>query len=87
MSLEPDDLREIDDRLLDYLAEGRITPVFAREQMLDEEFRDEITSAYLQQRLVRFEEHGHVRNLQGVGLYELLADPRNGDQNDTEQEN
>lgn len=84
MSLGPDDLREIDARLLDYLNAGRVTPVFAREQMLDEEFRDDITGTYLQQRLKRLEEHGHVRNLQDVGLYELLSDPRNGGQNDTE---
>ena len=87
MSLEPDDLRDVDERLLDYLTEGRITPVFAREQMVDEGFRDKITSAYLQQRLVRMEEHGHVRNLQDVGLYELLGDPRQGDSHDTGQAN
>lgn len=84
MSLGPDDLREVDERLLEYLTDGRITPVYAREEMVAEGFRDEITSTYLQQRLKRMSEHGHVRNLREVGLYELVGDPRQeADNNDT----
>jgi len=74
--LDPDDLREIDEVLLDYLQEGRVTPVYARERILEEGIRDTITAQYCQQRLARFEEHGHVRNLFETGLYELLNDPQ-----------
>jgi len=74
--LEPDDLREIDEVLLDYLSEGRVTPVYARERILDEGVRDSITSTYTGQRLQRLEEHSHVRNLYDTGLYELADDPR-----------
>lgn len=76
VSLTPDDLREVDEILLDYLQEGRITPVYARERILDEDVRESITAQYCGQRLRRLAEHGHVRNLYDVGLYELLEDPR-----------
>lgn len=75
MTLSDDQLRDVDRDLLNYLAEGRVTPVYARERMEDEQNR-EVTSAYLQQRLTRFAEHNHARNLYGTGLYELVEDPR-----------
>ena len=43
--------------------------------MQDEGVRD-VTSTYLGQRLQRFEEHNHVENLYDSGLYELVDDPR-----------
>nr|WP_252487420.1 hypothetical protein [Natronococcus sp. CG52] len=75
MALSDSDLRDVDRDLLEYLLEGRITPVYARERMADEGQRD-VTSTYLGQRLQRLEEHGHVRNLYDTGLYELINDPR-----------
>ncbi len=74
MSLDEADLREIDLELLSYLREGRVTPVYVRERMIDEGTR-EVTSAYIQQRLTRFVEHDHARNLYDTGLYELISDP------------
>lgn len=80
VSLDPDDdLREIDHILLDYLQEGRVTPAYCRDRLLDEGERESITSTYCGQRLQRFEEHDHVENLYGNGLYELVEDPRGDD--------
>ncbi|AGB38780.1 hypothetical protein [Natronococcus occultus] len=75
MTLSNSDLRDVDRDLLEYLLEGRVTPVYARERMNDEG-RREVTSTYLGQRLQRLEEHDHVRNLYETGLYELIDDPR-----------
>jgi hypothetical protein len=75
MALDEEDLRDVDRDLLEYLTEGRVTPVYARERMLDEDLR-EVTSTYLGQRLQRLEEHNHARNLFDTGLYELVDDPR-----------
>lgn len=74
MGLSPSDLREIDETLLSYLREGRVTAAYARKRILDETPRDSITGAYLGQRLQRFEEHGHVENLYNSGLYELVRE-------------
>ena len=74
VGLTDDDLREIDRTLLDYLREGRVTPAYARHRLLDETDREEISGAYISQRLKRFGEHGHVRNLYETGLYELVED-------------
>lgn len=77
MALEAADLREVDDLLLGYLAEGRVTPAYCRDRILTEGHRESITSTYCGQRLQRLEEHGHVTNLLDTGLYELVSDPRN----------
>lgn len=76
MALNVEDLREIDEAILGFLAEGRVTPAYCRDRILDEGIRDEITSTYCGQRLQRLEEHDHVRNLYNTGLYELVSDPR-----------
>ncbi|ELY54924.1 hypothetical protein C491_17544 [Natronococcus amylolyticus DSM 10524] len=80
MALSDSDLRDVDRDLLEYLLEGRVTPVYARDRMNDERLRD-VTSTYLGQRLQRLEEHGHVRNLYDTGLYELVSDPRDNGSN------
>lgn len=77
--LSDDDLREVDRTLLDYLRDGRVTPAFARAR-LDEESVGEYSRGYVQQRLARFQEHGHVKNLYDTGLYELVTDPRGDDE-------
>lgn len=77
--LDDDELREVDRVLLDYLQDGRITPVYARERIVHEGFRESITEQYCQQRLKRFVEHDHAVNLFEIGLYELESDPREDD--------
>ena len=76
MALSEDRLREVDRVLLDYLAEGRMTPAYGRKRIVADGIRESITGQYVNQRLRRFEEHGHVRNLLDTGLYELVSDPR-----------
>lgn len=76
MALGPGDLREVDELLLGYLDEGRVTPAYCRDRILLEGHRDSITSTYCGQRLQRLEEHDHVENLLDTGLYELVSDPR-----------
>ena len=72
--LSSGDLRDVDERLLDYLREGRVTPAHARERVMSDD-GEEYSRGYVQQRLSRLEEHGHATNL-GGGLYELVEDPR-----------
>lgn len=69
--LNPDDLNDTDEALLDLLAEGRVTPRYARLEL-------DISREYVSQRLRRLEEHGHVEKVDR-GLYGLLSDPREGD--------
>jgi len=76
--LDADDLRDVDHHLLAYLAEGRVTPAYARERLIDEDV-EEYSRGYVQQRLSRLAEHSHLRNLYDTGLYELVSDPREGD--------
>jgi hypothetical protein len=77
--LDPDDLRQpVDGAILDLLNEGRVSPQYARER-LDADDVDDYSRSYVQQRLARLEEHSHVCNLLGCGLYELMSDPRDSD--------
>jgi hypothetical protein len=76
VTLSADDLREVDELILDYLREGRVTPAYCRDRILSDSHRDQITSTYCGQRLQRLQEHGHVQNLMDTGLYELVDDPR-----------
>lgn len=71
--LDPGQLRDVDRDILALLREGRVTPRYARERL--KRAGDEYTRGYVQQRLARFEEHGHVENLFETGLYELVDDP------------
>lgn len=75
MPLEKSNLSEIDQIILSYLREGRVTPVFVREKIIDEGERESISEQYCGQRLRRLEEHDHVVNLYDTGLYELTDDP------------
>lgn len=67
-------VREVDQRLLDYLNEGRVTPAYARKRLIED--LDEYSRGYVQQRLARLEEHSHAENLLDSGMYELVDDPR-----------
>lgn len=73
--LNADDLRKIDEKVVEYLADGRVTPAYVRARLLDD-IGEEYSRGYVQQRLARLEEHNHVANLYETGLYELTNDPR-----------
>jgi hypothetical protein len=73
--LDTDDLRQIDETLLNYLSDGRVTPQYARARL--QEDGQEYSRGYVQQRLARLVEHSHTVNLLDTGLYQLVDDPRN----------
>jgi len=79
--LNSDDLREVDEEIVAYLAEGRVTPAYARARLVDDGVGD-YSRGYVQQRLARLEEHSHVQNLYETGLYELVDDPREAEDGD-----
>ena len=66
--LTPDKLNSTDERLLDVLEDGRVTPQYAADQL-------DVSRTYASERLKRLVEHGHVEKL-APGLYELVDDPR-----------
>lgn len=72
--LEPRQLNEADQEILDELHAGRASPSYLSEQT-------GVEQTYINQRLRRLDEHGHVENL-ARGLWELVDDPRDdvGDQ-------
>ncbi len=69
MALEPDDLSETDEAILDELSHGRVTPQYIADQL-------DLSRPYASEKLRRFVEHNHVRKI-ASGLYELEEDPRN----------
>lgn len=73
MALEPRELNDTDELLLPYLRQGRVTPVLAK-QLIEQDGKD-VSRPYVQQRLKRLEEHGHLDNLLDTGVYELVDDP------------
>ncbi|WP_330633652.1 hypothetical protein [Halocatena halophila] len=72
--LNSDDLRDVDRTLLDYLNEGRVTPVYCTNRLVEE--GQEYSRGYVRDRLARFVDHDHAQNLMDTGLYELVEDPR-----------
>jgi len=76
--LGAEDLRAVDEEIVAYLAEGRVTPAYTRARLADDDVGD-YSRGYVQQRLARLEEHSHVQNLYDTGLYELVDDPREED--------
>lgn len=74
VTLTEDDLNETDKSVLEILSEGRATPQLVREELKDR--NKEVTRQYVSQILKRFNEHDHVENLHGTGVYELVDDPR-----------
>jgi len=84
MSLEPRQLNDLDEWLLDELARNRSTPKLLRGRLQKVRDADDVPSAgYINQRLRRLEEHDHLENLDETGVYELRNDPR-GDAADTD---
>ena len=68
MVISPEDLSDTDNRILEQLQEGRVTPQYLADQL-------DISRPYASDKLRRFVEHGHVERL-ASGLYELKNDPR-----------
>lgn len=86
MTLESNQLREIDRAILKYLREGRVRTSYVRKRIIAEQERESITSQYIGQRLQRFAEHDHVEDLFGSGLYELINDPESEDERESDNE-
>lgn len=76
VALSTDNLNDWDERILDYLAEGRATPGLVRKMMLRDNVTDDISRQYINERMTRLAEHNHLRNLLDSGVYELTSDPR-----------
>jgi len=74
MPLSEDELNELDNKILDVLADGRATPTLLKR--IFEERGTEVSRQYVNQRLKRLSEHDHIENLFDTGVYELLTDPR-----------
>lgn len=66
--MPPIQLNDTDEAILEILDEGRNAPLNIANRL-------DLTRQYVQQRLRRLEEHGHVQNI-GSGVYELVDDPR-----------
>jgi len=75
--LTPDDLNETDGRVLDVLQTGRVTPQYVAKQL-------DVSRTYASERLKRLVEHSHVDRM-ASGLYELVDDPREDNQHDTDE--
>ena len=74
MPLEEDELNELDDRILDALANGRATPTLLKK--IFEKDGTDVSRQYINQRMKRLSEHDHIDNLFDTGVYELTSDPR-----------
>jgi DNA-binding Lrp family transcriptional regulator len=66
--MPPVQLNDTDRAVLEILDEGRNAPSNIADRL-------DFTRQYVQQRLRRLEEHGHVQNI-GSGVYEIIDDPR-----------
>jgi hypothetical protein len=74
MGLQPDDLNPTDEAILDELQDGRVSAGLVAA-------RHNYTGGNVRNRLTNLVKHGHVRQLEGA-VYELIDDPREGDQSD-----
>jgi len=79
--LENDDLRDVDQTILSYMDDGRVTPVYCKKRLSDDGM--DYSRGYVQERLFRLVEHDHAENLLGTGLYELVDDPRDAGSQET----
>lgn len=68
MTLDPEDLNKTDEGIFRMLTEGRCTPRYIAGEL-------DLQQPYVNQRLKRLVEHGHVTRVDR-GLYELDSDPR-----------
>ena len=79
MPLAEAELNELDNRILDALANGRATPTLLKKVF--EENGTDVSRQYINQRMKRLSEHSHIKNLYDTGVYELVSDPRNDNNN------
>jgi DNA-binding Lrp family transcriptional regulator len=61
-------LSDTDNEIIEILEEGRNAPLNIANRL-------DFSRQYVQRRLKRLEEHGHIQNI-GSGVYELVDDPR-----------
>ena len=75
VALTPNDLNDLDEAILEYLAtEGRASPtLFMRAEDVD------TSRQWVSSRFTRLSEHDHIRDLYDTGIYELVDDPREVD--------
>lgn len=77
VALDTERLNQTDRILLDYLGdEGRATPAILEEVVAERGRGKTVSRSYINQRLVRLREHGHINNVREKGVYELVNDPR-----------
>ncbi|MCQ4334116.1 hypothetical protein KM295_11620 [Natronomonas sp. F2-12] len=74
MSLTPEQLNDVDDLILDVLADGRATPTLVQKSLAADDH--EFSRQYVNMRMKRLAEHDHIENLFDTGVYELVDDPR-----------
>jgi hypothetical protein len=74
MALPPEKLNDADELILNVLADGRATPTLVQRYLAAE--GTEFSRQYVNQRMKRLAEHGHIENLFDTGVYELADDPR-----------
>jgi len=72
MALSPDQLNPTDRAILDELRDGRVTPAYVADT-------HGYSSGNVRNRMTNLAQHGHARAL-GGGLYELVDDPRGGEE-------
>lgn len=78
--LTPDQLNDADALILDVLHEGRATPTLVR-RVLDERGHS-FSRQYISQRIKRLAEHNHIENLHDTGVYAVVDDPRDVNENE-----
>ncbi len=61
--LENDDLRDVDQTILSYMDDGRVTPVYCKKRLSDDGM--DYSRGYVQERLSRLVEHDHAENSSG----------------------
>ncbi|WP_129116263.1 hypothetical protein [Halegenticoccus tardaugens] len=79
MTLQEDQLNDLDRAILDYLrANERATPTLLMLELQDNGVETGVRQ-YVNSRLSRLAEHGHIRNVRDTGVYEFASDPRQSD--------
>lgn len=80
MTLDSDDLSEMDEAVLDWMADHpNVTPTPALLRNAFQERGMTHTRQYYNAILARLAEHGHAENLWDTGVYRLISDPREAD--------
>lgn len=68
IGMDADDLREVDEGILDELRDGRANAPLLAERL-------DYSKQYVRERLADLKRDGHIRSL-GHGIYEFVDDPR-----------